>query len=67
LENVDDAVTFAQLDYDKEKVKLMVGEEEMDNPLVLLEAVKEEVEEEKPAEEGSGEAAPVTAVEEKTE
>ena len=51
----EDMVTFAQLDYDKEKVKLLVEEEELDTPLVVLQAVKEEVEEEV-AVEGEGEA-----------
>ncbi len=55
----DQSVTFAQLSYDKSKVELEVEEEQLDTPVVLVQEVKEQVEEEPvaatPAE---GEAAP---------
>ena len=44
LENIDESVSFAQLDYDKEKVKLLINDEDMNKPVVLLEAVKVEEE-----------------------
>lgn len=56
---VGQSVTFNQLSYDRSKVHLHVEEDQLDTPVVLVQAVKEEVEEapvvETPAE---GEAAP---------
>lgn len=45
LTEIDQSFTFADLEYDKAKVKLMVTEEEMNDPIVMVQAVKEEVEE----------------------
>lgn len=58
-------LTFAELDFDREKVKLMIEEEEMDSPVVLLEEVKEEVEEVN--EEGDAESVTEESGEEKKE
>lgn len=43
---VGDSVSFAQLDYDRSKIKLMVDEEKLDEPVILVQEVKEEVAEE---------------------
>lgn len=40
------SVTFAQLSYDKSKVELEIEEEELDTPVVLVQELKEQVEEE---------------------
>lgn len=67
LTEIGQDIKFSQLNYDKSKVKLMISEEELDTPVVLLQAVKEEVEEtpaEVPAEgEAAGEAAATPAAE----
>jgi large subunit ribosomal protein L25 len=42
-------VTFNQLSYDKSKVKLMIEEEEHETPVVLVQEIKEQVEEVAPA------------------
>ncbi len=52
------SVTFAQLSYDKSKVELDIDEEQLDTPVVLVQEVKEQVEEEPAAEAVEGEAAP---------
>ncbi len=58
-------VTFAQLSYDKSKVELMIEEEEMETPVVLVQEVKEEVieEPEAPVEGAEGAAAPAEGAE----
>lgn len=62
LTEIDQAVTFNDLNYDRSKITLMVGEEELDTPVVLVQEVREEpVEEEAPAEAAEGEAAPTEA------
>lgn len=50
------AFTFAELVYDSSKITLLINEEEKDSPIVLVQEVKEEVEEEPVVAEG--EAAP---------
>jgi len=37
-------ITFRQLNYDKSKVKLMIDEAQLDDPVVMIQEVKEEVE-----------------------
>lgn len=71
LTEVDQSVTFADLEYDKSKVTLLVSEEEINDPIVMVQAVKEEVEEapeEAPAAEGgaapAGETTEAPAAEE---
>ena len=49
-------ITIADLNFDKEKITLLVDEEEMDKPVVLLQEVKEEVEPEPTEAEGEVEA-----------
>jgi large subunit ribosomal protein L25 len=53
-------VTFNQLSYDKSKVKLMIEDEELDTPVVLVQEIKEQVEEAPvaPVEGAAAEAAP---------
>lgn len=58
LTEIDQSVTFADLVYDKSKVKLMVSEEEMNDPVVMVQAVQEEVEEAPAEAAAEGEAAP---------
>ncbi len=54
---VGQMVTFNQLSYDKSKVTLMVEEDQLDSPVVLVQEVKEEVEEVVEAAPAEGEAA----------
>ena len=44
LTQAGDIITIADLKYDKDKITLLVDEEDMDKPVVVLQAVKEEVE-----------------------
>jgi len=46
LNEVGQSLTLADLDVDKDKVEIMVGEEGLEAPVVLVQEVKEEVEEE---------------------
>ena len=46
LTEIGQSVTYQDLDYDKNLVSLMIAQEEFNNPLVLLQEQKEEVEEE---------------------
>lgn len=55
LTEIGQSITFSDLNYDKSKVTLLIEAEELENPLVLLEEVKEEVEPE-PTEAAEGEA-----------
>lgn len=57
LTEIGQSISYKDLSYDKSKVTLMVAEEELENPLVLLEEVKEEVEPEPVAEEAAAEGA----------
>jgi large subunit ribosomal protein L25 len=54
---VGQMVTFNQLNYDKSKVTLMVEEDQLDSPVVLVQEVKEEVEEVVVAAPAEGDAA----------
>jgi len=45
LSEVGQSITLADLDYDKNKVELIIGEEGEDAPIVLVQEVKEEEEE----------------------
>ncbi len=45
LDEVGQSITLADLDYDKEKVEIVVGDEGMDAPVVLVQEVEEEPEE----------------------
>lgn len=57
LAAVGDSITLSQLSFDTTKVTLMATEEELSQPVVLLQEVKEEVEEEPvDVEAGAGEA-----------
>jgi large subunit ribosomal protein L25 len=58
---VGQAVTFNQLAFDRSKVTLMVGEEELDTPVVSVQPQQEEVIEVEAAPEAEGEA-PAEAV-----
>lgn len=49
---IDQMVTFDQLQYDKDKVVLMVSEEELNTPVVMVQAVKAEEAEETSSEAG---------------
>lgn len=46
LETLGQNITFADLEYDKEKVTLVIGEEHLQEPVVMLQEMKEEKEEE---------------------
>ncbi len=46
LTEIGQSITLADLDYDKNKVDLIVGEEGIEAPVVILQAVEEEPEEE---------------------
>lgn len=54
---VGDSISFAQLSFDRNKVKLMIEEAELESPVVLVQEVKEEVEEVAPAAEAPAEGA----------
>lgn len=54
LTEIGQAITFADLKFDREKVTLDIGEQTEDSPVVLLQEVKEEVIEETPAEAAEG-------------
>lgn len=57
LSEIGQSITFADLKYDSSLIKLMVEEEQLQEPIVLLQEQVEEVEEvEAPAEEETGEA-----------
>jgi large subunit ribosomal protein L25 len=58
LTEIGQMVTFKQLDYDRSKVTLMISEEELDSPVVMLQVVKEEKEEVVEPTPVDGEAAP---------
>jgi len=59
LTEIDQAVTFNDLAYDRDKVTLMINEEEFDTPVVLVQEVKEEpAETAEPAEGTEGETTP---------
>ncbi|MGD9129414.1 MAG: 50S ribosomal protein L25 [Candidatus Woesebacteria bacterium] len=45
LSEIGQSVTLADLEYDKEKVEIVIGEEGMEAPVVLVQEVKEEEEE----------------------
>jgi large subunit ribosomal protein L25 len=45
LTEIGQTFTFADLDFDKSKIELKVGEEELQSPIVILQEQKEEVEE----------------------
>lgn len=61
LTEIDQSVTFKDLKFDRSKITLSISEEELDTPVVLVQAVKEEpVEEEVPAEVAEGEAPATT-------
>lgn len=51
-------VTFAQLSYDKSKVELDIEEEELETPVILVQEIKEQVEEEPVVAEGAEGATP---------
>lgn len=53
LSEIGQAVTFDQLTYDREKITLMINEEEHDTPVVLVQEVKEEPVEEVVTEEAA--------------
>jgi large subunit ribosomal protein L25 len=55
LTEIGQAFTFADLQYDSSKIKIMINEEETDSPILLVQEVKEEVEETSTAE-GEAEA-----------
>lgn len=57
LTEIGQSISYDSLQFDKAKVTLLVEEEELTSPLVLLEEVKEEVEPEPAAEAAEGEAA----------
>lgn len=44
LTEIGQGISFNELSYDRNKVKLLIDEEQFDNPVVLLQEVKEEVE-----------------------
>lgn len=46
LTEIGQSFTFSQLDFDSSKITLQLEEEEMGNPIVIVQEVKEEVEEE---------------------
>jgi len=52
FEEIGQSVTYNDLEYNRDEVVLMVDEEELGNPVVLVQEVKEEVEEEVPVPEG---------------
>lgn len=58
LTEIDQAVTFADLDFDRSKVTLLIDEQELNNPVVLIQEVKEEVEPEETPEAEVSEATP---------
>ncbi len=58
LTEAGQVVTFAQLDYDRSKIEILISEEEIGNPIVMRQAVKEEVEEVVEVAPVEGEAAP---------
>ncbi len=60
LTEIGQSITFAQLEFDSSKITLKIEEEEMNNPIVLVQEVKEEVEE-APAEEVAAEGDTATA------
>jgi large subunit ribosomal protein L25 len=57
LTEVGQMVTYKDLKFDASKVKLMIDEEQMDEPVVMVQEVKEEVEPEPTAVEGAAEGA----------
>lgn len=61
LSEIGQDITFNQLNYDREKVTLMVSEEELDTPVVLVQEVKEEPVEEVVEEVAEGDAAETPA------
>lgn len=46
LTEIGQVITFADLDYDREKVEIMMGEDGEESPVVIVQELKEEVEEE---------------------
>lgn len=73
LTEIGQSILISDLNYDKSKITLLIAEEELQSPLVLLEEVKEEVEPE-PTEEAveatpaeGGEESSTPATEEKSE
>lgn len=58
---VGQAITFNQLDYDKSKVHLQVEDDELDTPVVMVQAIKEEVVEAPVAEVAAEGATPAAA------
>lgn len=57
LTEIGQSLHLSDAQYDRNKVKVLISEEEQESPLVLVQEVKEEVEE-APAEPAEGEAAP---------
>lgn len=45
LSKIGDSLTFADLKYNQEKVSLVLGEDGLESPIVLIQEVKEEIEE----------------------
>ncbi len=75
---IGDMVTYKDLEFDRSKVSLTIDEEQLDEPVVMVQEVKEEVEpepaaetvegaEDAPAAGAEGEAAPAEAEGEKAE
>ncbi len=62
LTEVGQSITLADLKFDKEKVSLVVGEEGEGAPVIILQAVKEEIVEEEPVEAEVAEEGDKTAV-----
>jgi large subunit ribosomal protein L25 len=63
LKEFGQAITFADLNYDKSKVTLQIDESEMQSPVVMVQEVKEEVEEAPVVAATEGEAAAAPAAE----
>ena len=57
LTEIGQGVNFAELAYDRDKVKLLIEEDQLDNPVVILQEVKEEVESEETEATAEGETA----------
>jgi large subunit ribosomal protein L25 len=53
LTDIGQTFTFADLEYDQDKINLKVGEEELQSPIIILQEQKEIVEEEPAAVEGA--------------